>query len=124
MTTTAVLVTFFWMIAAGLVLAVHAAIEPLSSKAGAAAEIAALILTAYAYSRCAAREAGITHALGVGIAWLVLSIATEIVLATHVGHGWFTLLGSPDRPLLRSVLLFVWIFAPALFARPAVDGAP
>jgi hypothetical protein len=64
-----------------------------------------------------AREAGITHALGVGIAWLVLSIATEIALTTRVGHGWFTLLGSPDRPLLRNVLLFVWIFAPALFAR-------
>ncbi len=123
--TTALLVTLFWMIAAGLVVAAHVEIEPLSSKTGAVVTVAALIATAYAYSRCAGREAGITHALGVGIAWLVLSIATELVLTTRVGHGWFTLLGSPNRPLLRSVLLFAWIFAPALFAaRPSADDAP
>jgi len=107
--TTAAFVTLFWMIAATLVI--------LSSKAGAAAEIAALVVTAYLYSRFVTREAGISHALGVGTAWLVLSIATEIALASRAGHGWFTLLGPPDRPLLRNVLLFAWIFAPALFAR-------
>ena len=105
---TAALVVFFWMVAAALVTA---------SRTSAVAPIAALIVMAYAYSRLVACEAGITHALGVGIAWLLLSISTEIVLASRLGHGWFTLLGSPDRPLLRNVLLFVWVFAPALFAR-------
>jgi hypothetical protein len=115
--TTAVLVLFFWMIAAALVIAAHVEIEPRSLKAGAVATIAVLVLTAYAYSRLAARQAGVTHALGVGIAWLALAIVTELALATQTGHGWFYLLGSPEKPLLRNIYLFVWIFAPALFAR-------
>jgi hypothetical protein len=119
--TTATLVLLFWIVAAGLVAAAHGTIEPRSPQAGAVATIAALIATAYAYSRFVAREAGISHALGVGIAWLVLSIATELAWTTQAGHGWFTLLGSPDRPLLRNVLLFVWIFAPAIFARREVN---
>lgn len=107
--TTAALVVLFWGIAAALVIA--------ATRLGTAAEIAALIATAYAYSRFAGREAGISHCLGVGIAWLVLSIITELALSARAGHMWFTLLGSPDRPLLRNVLLFAWIFAPAIFAR-------
>jgi hypothetical protein len=73
--------------------------------------------TAYAYTRFAAREAGASHALYVGVAWLTLSIAAEVAMAVRTGHGWFTLLGSPDRPLLRHILLFAWIFAPVMFAR-------
>ncbi len=118
--TTAALVAAFWVVAATLVAAAHVTIEPRSRLTGAAATIASVIATAFAYSRVAARRATVTHALGVGIAWLVLSMGTEIVLATQVGHGWFTLLGSPDRPLLRSVLLFVWIFTPSFFARREV----
>lgn len=115
--TTAALVVLFWMFASALVIATHLGIEPRSAKAATVATIASLVVTAYAYSQSVARQAGITHALGVGIAWLTLSIVTEIALATQTGHGWFTLLGAPDRPLLRNILLFVWIFAPALFAR-------
>jgi len=59
----------------------------------------------------------VTHALGVGIAWLVLSMVVEMVVATCLGHGCSSLLGSPARPLLRNVFLFAWIFAPAVFAR-------
>jgi len=115
--TTAALVVLFWMLASALVIATHLEIEPRSAKAGMVATIASLVVTAYAYSQFVARQAGVTHALGVGIAWLTLSIVTEIALATQTGHNWFTLLGSPDRPLLRNILLFVWVFAPALFAR-------
>ncbi len=115
--TTAALVVVSWMIAAALVLAVHVEIEPRSARASAVATIAVLIATAYAYSRFVARQAGVSHALGVGTAWLSLSIATEIAVTSSAGHAWFTLLGSPDRPLLRNVLLFAWVFAPALFAR-------
>ena len=119
---TAALVLIFWMVAAVLVTGAHAAIEPRSTEAGAAATIGALIGTAYAYSRFVAREAGISHALGVGSAWLVLCIAAEIALTAQAGHGWFNLLGSPDRPLLRNVLLFVWIFSPAMFAKREVSA--
>lgn len=110
-------VTLFWTIGAALVIAVHVAIEPWSAKAAAATTIGALIATAYGYSRLAAADASVTHALGVGIVWLVLSIATELVLAARLRHGWFSLLGPPDHPLFRNVMLFVWIFAPAIFAR-------
>ncbi|MGZ8867062.1 MAG: hypothetical protein ACXW2P_01870 [Thermoanaerobaculia bacterium] len=117
--TTATLVLLFWVIAAVLVFASHNGIEPRWPKAGTVATIGSLLVTAYAYSRLVAREAGVPHALGVGIAWLALSIVVEISMTSVVGHGWFGLLGSPERPLVRNILLFVWIFSPALFARRA-----
>lgn len=115
--TTGGLVVLFWALAAALVLLVRIGIEPLSPVGGEVAVIGALVLTAAAYTRLVSRQAGVSHALGVGIAWLSLSIVTEVALATSVGHGWYSLLGSPDQPLLRNVCLFTWIFAPVLFAR-------
>lgn len=115
--TTAILVTLFWLIAAAAVSAAHATIDRRSVTASAAMTIAALLVTAFAYAHFCARECGVTHALGVGIAWLALSIAVEVAIAHRVHHGWFSLLGSPAQPLLRNVYLFAWIFAPALFAR-------
>ena len=114
---TALMVVLFWTIAAALVMGSRAFIEPQSPRGGAVAEVGSLLLTAYAYSRFAARDTGLSHALGVGTVWLMLSILTEVVLTTEEHHGWFTLLGSPDRALFRNVMLFVWIFAPALFVR-------
>jgi hypothetical protein len=114
---TALMVVVFWMIAAGLVMASRTLIEPWSARGNAVAEVGALLLTAYTYSRLAARDAGVSHALGVGTAWLMLSIATEVVLTTQEHRGWFTLLGSPEQAVFRNVMLFVWIFAPALFVR-------
>lgn len=111
---TAALIALFWSVAAALVMLAHVKLAPL---AGATATIAAIVAAAYCYTRLAAPNAGVTHALSVGIAWLALSLVTEIAIAARLGHGWFTLIGSPDRPLLRNVYLFVWIFAPALFAR-------
>lgn len=115
--TKATLVVMFWAIAAILVVGVHVVIEPRSFQGAAVSTVAVMIGTAWLYTKLCAFEAGGTHALGAGIVWLSLSIATEVALASHEGHGWFTLLGSPDRGLLRTVYLFVWIFAPALFAR-------
>jgi hypothetical protein len=114
------LVVLYWMLAASLVVIARVEIEPKSPAASAVATIAALLVIAYAYTRQVAREAGITHALGVGSAWLALSITAEIILSTHAAHGSFTLLSSPDRPLLRNLLLFAWMFSPALFARREV----
>jgi len=114
---TALLVVVFWMIAAALVIASRTFVEPRSPRGAAAAEVGALLVSAYAYSRFASRDGGLSHALGVGTAWLGLSILTEVVLTAEEHQGWFTLLGSPDRALFRNVMLFVWIFAPALFVR-------
>lgn len=113
---TALTTVAFWIPAAMLVVAAHVELEPRSTILAAAATLVSIVLCAAAYMRLGARDAGTTHALGAGIAWLVLSIVAELVVATRLGHGWFALLGSPSHPLLRNVYLFAWIFAPALFA--------
>jgi len=115
--TTAGLVTLFWLIAAAGAGAVHTAIDPLSASGGAVASIAVIVVCAWCYTRFCARWAGISHALGVGIAWLMFGIVAEMAVTTRLGHGWYAVLGTPARPLLRNIFLFVWIFAPAIFAR-------
>jgi hypothetical protein len=112
-------VLLFWILAAALVLTAQIGIEPRSPSAGAVAAVAALVLTSFGYTHFVARETGVVHALGVGIAWLALSMAAEIALTAVAGHPWLTLLGSPHQPLLRHILLFVWIFSPSFFARRA-----
>ena len=106
----------FWIIAAVLVMTARLTLDRVSPIASAAVTIAVIVAAAYGYTRLIAPRAGVTHALSVGITWLILSIATELTIAARLGHGWFTLIGAPAHPLLRNVDLFVWIFAPALFA--------
>ncbi len=118
----AVLVFLFWLLAATLTLVCHAALERRSPAGCAAAAIASIAGTAYTYTRLCARNAGVSHALGVGIAWLALAIAAEMAMSSRTGHRWVSLIGTPDRPLLRNVFLFVWIFAPAVFARREIDA--
>lgn len=118
-TTTAGLVVVFWAAAAAAVTAAQTQLHPLFPAGATVATIAAIVLAAWCYTRFCAQYAGISHALGVGIAWLALGIVTELVMVTRAGHGWYGVLGSPDRPLLRNVIFFVWIFAPAIFARRA-----
>ena len=115
--TTAARVTLFWFLAAIGVGAAHLEIDPLWPAGGGVAGIAIIVICAYWYTRYCARNAGISHALGVGIAWLVLGVVTEMILTADFGHGSFDSLGSPTHPLLRTLFLFAWIFAPALFAQ-------
>jgi hypothetical protein len=115
--TRAILIVLFWAAGAIVVATVHIELDPLSATGGAVATIAAIVVAAFCYTRFCARQAGISHALGVGIVWLVLAIVTEMTLTSRLGHEWYDLIGSPDHPLLRNVFLFLWIFAPALFAR-------
>jgi hypothetical protein len=110
-------VVLAWLAAALLVAVAHARLDRLSMPGSAAAVIGSILVMAYVYMRVWTRHADMTHALAVGIAWLALAIAAEVVVTSRLGHGWFALLGSPAHPLLRSVFLFVWVFAPALFAR-------
>lgn len=119
--TTAALVTLFWLVAAAAVATAHAWLDPLSPAGATVVTITAIVLCAYGYMRFCVRQAGISHTLGVGIAWLVLGIVSELVMTTRQGHGWYSILGPPDRPLLRNIFLFVWIFAPVLFARREGD---
>ena len=107
----------FWLAAAALVGAAHLEIDPLSIPGGAVLTLAAIFGAAWAYTRFCAPHCGISHALGVGIAWLVLAIVTEMAMTARLGHGWYALLGAPAHPLLRNVILFAWVFAPSFFAR-------
>lgn len=120
--TTAVLVVLFWIAASVLVATSHGRLDAVSEAGSAVAAASSIVITACAYTRLCARCAGIDHALGVGLAWLVLAIVAEIAVSSRLGHGWYSLIGTPDRPLLRNVFLFVWIFAPALFARREADA--
>jgi hypothetical protein len=116
-TTTAAFVTLFWLVAATAVATAHARLDALSPSGAAIAGVAAIVICAFSYTRLCAREAGIIHALAVGLAWLVLGIMTEIAVASLLGHGWYVVLGSPDHPVLRDISIFTWIFSPVLFAR-------
>jgi len=115
--TTALRVLVCWLGSAALVAIAHATLDALSPGGSAVAVILSILGAAALYMRVFAPDADVTHALGVGIAWLVMTIVAEMITATLEGHGWYSLLGSPARPLLRNVFLFVWIFAPAIFAR-------
>jgi len=112
----------FWIVAAILVATSHGLLDRRSPAGAATAAIASIGGAAYAYTRLCARCAGISHALGVGSVWLALAIGAEIVVSRRVGHVWCALLGPTDRPLLRNLFLFVWIFAPVLFAQREAEA--
>lgn len=116
--TTGVLVVASWTTASLLVLLCHRLFDSTSAAGCAIGCIASILAAAFVYMRIASNR-GVAHALGVGIAWLILTILGEIVVTTSTHHGWFQLLGQPAHPLVRNVLMFVWIFAPAVFAKGA-----
>ena len=106
----------FWMAAASGVVIVRALLEGRSP--GGSAMICALTIVVAAWLRSVACGRGTApFAMGVGIAWLLLSIAAELLMTLHLGRPWTALLGPPAHPLLRNLYLFAWIFAPPLFTR-------
>ena len=111
---TGAMVIVFWAAAALLVAAAHQIAPP---AAALALKIAAIVAIGFAYMRLTAPEATLDHALLVGASWLVLGIVAEIIMTTSHPRGWFELLGTPDKPVMRDVLLFAWVAAPAAFAR-------
>ena len=118
---TASVVVFCWIWAATAAGLAHAFLDSRSVTGGAAATILSIIGVAWAYTRLYARSTTLSHALGVGIAWLVLTTIAEIAISSSIHHGWYLLIGSPSHPLLRNLFLFVWVFAPALFANRKVS---
>jgi hypothetical protein len=80
-------------------------------------EVIAIVLMAAAYIRIAAPAATLDHALFVGTTWVLLAMATELIMTARSGRQWFALLGTPANGGLRCVLLIAWLIAPALFVR-------
>ena len=111
-----------WIATASVVAAAHLQLDARWPRAGALATSAAILVASWSYQRFRRHHRGFHHALGVGIAWLVLAIVTELVVTARLGHGWYALLGSPAHPLLRNVNLFLWIFAPSFFAHREVES--
>jgi hypothetical protein len=115
--TKAALVIAFWSIAAILVALVHQRMDVTSPVASVVIKVVAIVLIAAAYSKLAASEATLDHALFAGTTWVLLGIVTEIAITASSGRQWFALLGSPVNGGLRCVLLIAWVIAPALFVR-------
>jgi hypothetical protein len=88
-----------------------------SPVAAVVIEVAAILMMAAAYMRIACPEGTLDHALFVGTTWVLLAIATELIMTAHSGRQWFALLGTPANGGLRCVLLIAWLIAPALFVR-------
>jgi len=100
-----------------LVMAIHNSLEPVSPARWPHGEVVIIMTMAFVPMRLVAREASIGDALLIGVAWLSVSIMTEMIAAAFLSHGWFPLIGSLARPLLRNVLLVAWTASPELFAR-------
>src|SRR5664279_1464986 len=109
--TRAVLVVTFWSIAALLVAVTHQWIDAISPIVSTVIEVIAIVAVAGAYIRLVTPEATLDHALFAGTTWVLLGIATEIVMTAHSGRQWFALLGSPAHGGLRCVLLITWVMA-------------
>ena len=114
---TGAMIVLFWIAAATAITGEHLMLDRITPVGATAAKIATIIVAAYAYIRFTARRCTVDQALFVGIAWVLLDIATEITTTVHTGRGWHELLGSPSTPALRDMLLFSWVIAPAAFAR-------
>lgn len=99
------LVLLFWLIAAVLVLATQSLVM----------QSLAIVAVAFAYMWIV--KADLHHALGVGVAWLVLGIIAELIAAAVTGHNRFALLGPPQHLGLHYALLFLWVASPAFFVR-------
>jgi len=104
-------------IAAALFVGVANSVLASSPVAAVVIEVIAIVAMAAAYMRIAAPEATLDHALFVGTTWVLLAIATEILMTAHSGRQWFALLGTPANGGLRCVLLITWLIAPAVFVR-------
>ena len=115
--TTAAFVVLFWGAAALAVVGVHEAFDATIWQLAFALKVGAIVLAGWGYVRLTASDATLHHGLGVGVIWLLLAILSEIVMWAAGHRHWTILLGEQARPLLRSLMLFIWITAPALFAR-------
>jgi len=112
---TIVLATSSWAIAALLVAQCQRFTDEVSPIVCAASKVIAIAAVAFVYARLL-RHVTLDRALATGFAWIALSIVTEVVVASYVGHGWYRLLGSPAHEGPRTLVMIAWVAAPAVFA--------
>jgi hypothetical protein len=106
-----------WAIAAIVVMTVQEHFGTVSAAVCVGLKSAVIIFAAMVYMKLVEPHASLDHAILVGMIWLVLAMFFEIGEASRLGRGWYELLGPPSQPVPRDIVLFVWLAAPALFAR-------
>lgn len=111
---TIVLATVSWAVAALLVVQCRG-FDDVSPIECVALKLTAIGGVAFLYVKFM-RHVTLDLALVTGIAWIALSIVTEVVAASYLGHGWYGLLGSPAHEAPRAVVMLAWAAAPAAFA--------
>jgi hypothetical protein len=94
----------------------------LPNAAVALAKIVLIFAIGAVYSR-AARGASSGVMLFTGLAWLVFSIAADLVEELDTVRGIYRLLGDPTvlPQNLRDLTILAWPVAPAAFARRGAD---
>jgi hypothetical protein len=99
---------------------------PLSGLSSAQCTLAkiAFVFTMGAVFGCVARRTSLEMALRTGLAWLVFSIAADLLTSLQSARDTYRLLGDPIAPqLLRDLMMLAWVAGPSVFARRvALDG--
>lgn len=106
-----------WAAAAVVVVTTHRMFAPVSASADVVAKTLVIFVAGFAYARLASPRTTVNQALIVGASWLFLGVIAEVIVSSATHHPWFQILGSPAKPILRDVVLFAWVAAPAFFAR-------
>jgi hypothetical protein len=88
-----------------------------------------VILTAGAIYARTVRGAATDLVLSTGLAWLLFSIAADVITGIRPAGSSYQLLGDPAAPLrLGDLTMLAWLASPALFTRrgrrDAHDGEP
>lgn len=104
----------FWLIAAVGAFAL-AKVPVASPTIATIAPLTAIVISAWARARLVSCETGAGFALATGFLWILLSIVAEAELTRRAVAP--ILLGPPDHPILRDIVVMAWIFGPALFVR-------
>ncbi|HEX9163967.1 MAG TPA: hypothetical protein VF980_19830 [Thermoanaerobaculia bacterium] len=114
--TRAALAILWWSWAAAFVVMAQQTFGRTSLAAVIVAKAVVILLAGAAYVKFA-RDCSVEHAIVVGAAWIVLSVAAELIVSTQTHHAWYGLLGPESSQVVRDLLLILWVASPAVSAR-------
>jgi hypothetical protein len=93
---------------------------PIAAAEGAGAALAARLAIVLAASALLAwlapRARRVEMALVIGVVWLALAVAVEIVATVNTGHAWHQLLSETGSGWSYDLSILAWFAGPLLFA--------